>query len=1413
MNNNRYLSNKKVIYQGLDKVVTYLTDTSEYSKLYFNINYIPEYFAAGKNLIIISGNSNFLKVDSEVKMELLDSNNTPIYLEYHKYTDIYGRRYITAHIQNNVAQGTGLLTIIGVATKVIDENGISRDINANYRNSFNLKWSKRVRISPFERNISQIAFMTPPTIEFVEDYRNDFYVTYPYGNPRTSIFQAPGGYKIQYSKKSNQTGINASNYNSMYLPSTDENLNIDEISRGNITVTADNINENRRISTDSNRKTTYRLKSRGNTTFSSEILQEDNSGVYPNGISIISTEYDTPDETFSGYDDIAGGTFEISASAIVDYSNTIVPPAGYKFSDKSNAIDYSGKIVRFINKKTIEVSPPYIREIVPINDDNAKPIEYIIPFISASEIVLKWSGQPIYTSVPAYSNIAKIKISGLNTVGGEIDKVRIYSKFKNSVGDFKLLSEEKLQSYNLLISSESIEYRKSIGKFVDRDIIDNYWVSDLIDARVIDSMSFSNSVMVNAMRVGTKNYESGHIVIEPIIDITYDEDSDYEITANIIFNNSGSNNSISDSTLTFLMSGSAFDNTDKFYNLEGDIAEQGRIIGRITPSGNDEQKDFKKLIFKFTPDSGGIGKFKIIVTGGYWYLSDINIKSCHDVGYNPSSTEFLVNLEPKWDNTTYDFKFEYVDYLGNVADQYTILKNVLFEHGKSTLIQGSYNLLYGTLFVTGTINMTGSMSIDGLQNIDGDLQVSNYIYHSPESFEYDIIGDVRTNASSSHLITEHCISGSAKGGGVWQIISTEPFISAGVYSQPTYIYDGSGSITFNDDGVYVVYSDSSFNTPLLRYTAPTVTLTLTDNAVNYVVFTRSTGVLSTSTDRSNIVLSDIIPVLTIVSINLDIHVIDWDEMSKGAVNKLIDKAVRTKRFEPEIGGVMLSAAGRVVNITSGVIWFGVNNQFVSESSSDVDIYDEWYHTDGVYGGHSESLCNNTYYDNGTNRVELTANRYAVNWIYRGVENQNHIFSIYGDDDYRLADALDSSCPAPSSLLSAAAIRVGRIIIQKGSSTPYLVESEWNNQFTSAGTLHWEAEDGTHIMPVNSNLVYISHIDITNAETITSISSSAFVPIYDTGSEGWKKVEWSNILSLMVTGPPSASDNNIVVFDGTTGTSITDSNRPLESVPYSGSAQDTIVDADTIPFWQMIGGLWKQTSFTNFFTSILAKLGVGSTSNQVLHGGVTPAFSSVVEADISLTNVTTNDVTTARHGFVPILPNNATVYLDGQGNYTTPSGVVNSYKAQTFTAQLSASVVHNFGNYPAVQVSLVDGYRMIPQDIKDDSLNQFTVYFAESTTGTILATIGSTQPQDVKLITTNYTVQLGDKILCCTNPVTITLLPVGTGTGLEYRIDNASTGDVMVYPSGSNTIEGESFQLVPVESAMNIYDNGNEYRFC
>ncbi len=51
----------------------------------------------------------------------------------------------------------------------------------------------------------------------------------------------------------------------------------------------------------------------------------------------------------------------------------------------------------------------------------------------------------------------------------------------------------------------------------------------------------------------------------------------------------------------------------------------------------------------------------------------------------------------------------------------------------------------------------------------------------------------------------------------------------------------------------------------------------------------------------------------------------------------------------------------------------------------------------------------------------------------------------------------------------------------------------------------------------------------------------------------------------------------------------------------------------------------------------------------------PVESSAQENDLDLSDNTTGNTSTSKHGFCPKLPNDSSKYLDGTGNFTTPAG--------------------------------------------------------------------------------------------------------------------------------------------------------------
>ena len=141
----------------------------------------------------------------------------------------------------------------------------------------------------------------------------------------------------------------------------------------------------------------------------------------------------------------------------------------------------------------------------------------------------------------------------------------------------------------------------------------------------------------------------------------------------------------------------------------------------------------------------------------------------------------------------------------------------------------------------------------------------------------------------------------------------------------------------------------------------------------------------------------------------------------------------------------------------------------------------------------------------------------------------------------------------------------------------------------------------------------------------------------------------------------------------------------------------------------------------------------------------------------------------------------------------------------FSNQTSVEVTHNFGTYPIVQVILGTGDVMIPYSIIHNTVDRITVTFTISTSGSIICSLGSPQPQAITTVSNNYTALTTDRIIDVTASGVIITLPTISGIiGHEYVVDNLALGDIFVSGQVGQLIQNEVVQTIPSDCSMNIY---------
>lgn len=280
--------------------------------------------------------------------------------------------------------------------------------------------------------------------------------------------------------------------------------------------------------------------------------------------------------------------------------------------------------------------------------------------------------------------------------------------------------------------------------------------------------------------------------------------------------------------------------------------------------------------------------------------------------------------------------------------------------------------------------------------------------------------------------------------------------TAGTVVKPSFQDNGDGSVTIGS-GTYMLYSNTGYSGTPVEYVIAGGTYSLTDNSANYILADYNNGnphlIVITAVPPPSTTDSDKVPIFSCYRSGNDIHYFDWDHLALGLAEKLNQRVRRTDRFHIDNGLGLSETPTRVINIASGAVWAGANLidlAAIDSSSPETHFY---YHTAGSWVRSTLSQYNNTQYDNGTNLVTLTNNKYAVNWVYRSVQPTGAIYVILGSGDYSLIEAQASVEPSKPVEVSTQAVLIGRIIVLKGATTSTQIDRVSNVTFGTAAIVN------------------------------------------------------------------------------------------------------------------------------------------------------------------------------------------------------------------------------------------------------------------------------------------------------------------------------------------------------------------------
>lgn len=328
--------------------------------------------------------------------------------------------------------------------------------------------------------------------------------------------------------------------------------------------------------------------------------------------------------------------------------------------------------------------------------------------------------------------------------------------------------------------------------------------------------------------------------------------------------------------------------------------------------------------------------------------------------------------------------------------------------------------------------------------IEAGWIISNCIYTDDliEKPEISVDGDIVTFDG----ITGRVIAGGGKK------ISDLPHYSNGSCQISSITDNGDGSITLGD-GDYCLSNNTAGSDFITQYTVTGGVFSLTDLAMNYIVanYNGGTPVIQNISDVTLINETTIVPIYSVFRNGNFLHIQNWDSLANSLSNKIHQSIVKTQRYRRESGLTLSEYGTRNINCSNGIVWVGAVPISLAAIATATDNIFFWYHVAGVWTSSVITQYNNTQYDNGTNLATLGITRYAVNWVFRGVESQKHLYVVLGGGDYTLAQAEASSVPALPISISSHATLVGRIIVANGAATATLIQSAFNQTFSSNPT--------------------------------------------------------------------------------------------------------------------------------------------------------------------------------------------------------------------------------------------------------------------------------------------------------------------------------------------------------------------------
>lgn len=641
----------------------------------------------GKNVIILKGNGQGLRLNSEVDVEIIDSAGNNVFCEVANFIDRFNQYYIIVDVYDITARGLATIHIVGNATTDQLGDPIS-NFPRNYP-EFNLRWRGTTFIEPSERNNADLIFDQPPIVG----------VTQVYAPARLQTQATASGFIYSTTTSSvDQLTLTTSDFSGYDMDLSTSNTILDPRTK-NIS-----INPAAASSTINSIDTTIRKR------------DNDIQG----GYRLSQTDrYNTILTSTSSFfrKEFTGGTFEFfnSESTPQQLSPPPLQSTTLLTTNADQLRSYNATIVDVINDRQATLSKPLVIQTNYSNRNNQSSTHiYRQASQFTGSITFAPSDFTYAESIIVSQSYLEFTFSDLKPMSGEVYKIKTYTRRGASTGDFKLLNDQVIKPVEYLTDASfpnTTNYAKNesdyllIGYFTNQEILDEYWnlYSEVPNSLDLISGSINSDVLIESVSMPTQFTQS--CVLTPIFNQNYNSDQQYSLSFNLtlepfseleVYMNS---TPLNFNVLSYGLYPTAFTSDISYDTVRSGSLFTKRNVSSYSPFGkylgkivNDtsSRKHYGKVVFDFNTDGSGFGKpllrSRVIdetpsIVGGA-YVSEISIKPFKLTGFTPSIVQFAVPLTVELAtffsviSQSLDIKIEYFDYTGKQSEYVTFLDDI-----------------------------------------------------------------------------------------------------------------------------------------------------------------------------------------------------------------------------------------------------------------------------------------------------------------------------------------------------------------------------------------------------------------------------------------------------------------------------------------------------------------------------------------------------------------------------------------------------------------------------------------------------------------------------------------------------------------------------------------------------------------